>query len=152
MKRNRHNHISLLKRTANSITTLGVLKTGFVETLGDATRGELGSLREHLDLVQNQIDVVESGREKVVRQGKLVADAVASDCDSDDRTSARIALLTELKGEPLHALVRAVYYGQLGRISAREVYDYMHILLVGAGDHPVDCRPGLPVRSGTCSV
>ena len=28
-----------------------------------------------------------------------------------------------LKVEPLHALARAVYYGQQGRISAREVYD-----------------------------
>ena len=28
-----------------------------------------------------------------------------------------------LKVEQLHALARAVYYGQRGRISAREVYD-----------------------------
>ena len=31
-----------------------------------------------------------------------------------------------LKGEQLHALARAVYYGQRGRISAREVYDQMN--------------------------
>ena len=30
-----------------------------------------------------------------------------------------------LKVEQLHALARAVYYGQRGRISAREVYDQM---------------------------
>ena len=30
-----------------------------------------------------------------------------------------------LKVEPLHALARAVYYGQRGRISAREVYDQL---------------------------
>ena len=31
-----------------------------------------------------------------------------------------------LKVEQLHALARAVYYGQRGRISAREVYDQMN--------------------------
>ena len=31
-----------------------------------------------------------------------------------------------LKGEQHHALARAVYYGQRGRISAREVYDQMN--------------------------
>ena len=31
-----------------------------------------------------------------------------------------------LKVEQLHALARAVYYGQRGRIGAREVYDQMN--------------------------
>ena len=31
-----------------------------------------------------------------------------------------------LKVEQLHVLARAVYYGQRGRISAREVYDQMN--------------------------
>ena len=52
----------------------------------------------HLDLEQDQIDVVEAQRDKMVRQGKLVAGACADDCDSPDRTMARIALLTDLKG------------------------------------------------------
>ena len=38
------------------------------------------------------------------------------------RISVRRGLL---KVEQLHAMARAVYYGQLGRISAREVYDQM---------------------------
>ena len=39
------------------------------------------------------------------------------------RTRVRRGLL---KVEQLHALARAVYYGQRGRISAREVYDQMN--------------------------
>ena len=34
-----------------------------------------------------------------------------------------------MKVEQLHALARAVYYGQRGRISAREVYDQMKTCL-----------------------
>ena len=73
---------------------LGILKTGCRETLGEAARAELGRLRVRLCLEQVQIDVVESERDRIVRQGKPVAGAVAS----DERTPARIALLTELKG------------------------------------------------------
>ena len=63
-----------------------------------------------------------------------------------------------LKVEQLHALARAVYYGQRGRISAREVYDpdervlvsdpdpRLHRLLAGPGDF-TDCRrAGLSLR------
>ena len=57
----------------------------------------------------------------------------------------------------IYALARAVYYGQRGRISAREVYDQVNvyscltlilacIVLAGQGDL-TDCRrSGLPVR------
>ena len=41
------------------------------------------------------------------------------------RARVRRGLLKLLKVEQLHALARAVYYGQRGRISAREVYDQM---------------------------
>ena len=69
-----------------------------------------------------------------------------------------------LKVEQLHALARAVYYGQRGRISAREVYDQMNACscltlilacivywqareisrLVAAPDFPVRARPAAP--------
>ena len=39
-----------------------------------------------------------------------------------------------LKVEQLHALARTVYYGQRGRISAREVYDQMNAVLVSHPD------------------
>ena len=63
-----------------------------------------------------------------------------------------------LKVEQLHALARAVYYGQRGRISAREVYDQvnacscltlipcLHRLLAGPGDLTARCGARLPVR------
>lgn len=74
-------------RSKDFSSRLGVLKTGIGETLGDAARDELGRLREHLDLVQDQIDVVESERDKMVRQGKPVAGAVASNCDTENTHS-----------------------------------------------------------------
>ena len=69
-----------------------------------------------------------------------------------------------LKVEQLHALARAVYYGQRGRISAREVYDQMNACscltlilacivywqareisrMVAAPDFPFDPRPAAP--------
>ena len=100
-------------RSKDFSSRLVVLKTGYGETLGEAAQSELGRLRVHLDLVQDQIDIVESERDKIVHHGKLVAGAVASDCDSDDRTSARIALLTELKGigaNDATLLVNEVFY------------------------------------------
>ena len=66
-----------------------------------------------------------------------------------------------LKVEQLHALARAVYYGQRGRISAREVYDQMNAcscltldsrlrhLLAGQGDLTDRRRARLPVRPRT---
>ena len=92
---------------------LRVLKTGYGEPLGEAAQGELGRLRVHLDLVQDQIDAVEAQRDKIVHQGKLVAGACADDCDSPDRTMARIALLTDLKGigaNDATLLVTEVFY------------------------------------------
>ena len=94
----------------------GVLKTGYGEPLGEAAQGELGRLRVDLDLVQVQIDVVEAQRDKMVRQGKLVAGACAGDCDSRDRTVTRIALLTELKGigpNDATLLVNEVFYRRI---------------------------------------
>ncbi len=92
---------------------LRVLKTGYGEPLGEAAQGELGRLRVHLELVQDQIDAVEAQRDKIVHQGKLVAGACANDCDSPDRTMARIALLTDLKGigaNDATLLVTEVFY------------------------------------------
>ncbi|MCY3765700.1 MAG: IS110 family transposase, partial [Gemmatimonadetes bacterium] len=92
---------------------LGALKTGYGEPLGEAAQGELGRLRVHLELVQDQIDAVEAQRDKIVHQGKLVAGACANDCDSPDRTMARIALLTDLKGigaNDATLLVTEVFY------------------------------------------
>ena len=100
-------------RSKDFSSRLGALKTGYGETLGEAARDELGRLRVHLDLVQDQIDVVESVRDRTVRRGSLVAGAVLGDCDSDDRTSARIALLAGLKGigpNDATLLVNEVFY------------------------------------------
>ena len=100
-------------RSEDFSSRLGALKTGYGETLGEAARDELGRLRVHLDLVQDQIDVVESVRDGTVRRGSLVAGAVLGDCDSDDRTSARIALLAGLKGigpNDATLLVNEVFY------------------------------------------
>ncbi len=92
---------------------LGALRTGDGEPLGEAAQGELRRLRVHLDLVQDRIDVVEVQRDKMVHQGKLVVGACADDCDSPDRTMARIALLTDLKGigaNDATLLVNEVFY------------------------------------------
>ena len=58
-----------------------------------------------------------------------------------------------LKVEQLHALARAVYYGQRGRISAREVYDqvnacscrrgYVQIITEYSDDQTFNQRPRL---------
>ena len=69
-----------------------------------------------------------------------------------------------LKVEQLHALARAVYYGQRGRISAREVYDQMNacscltlilaciIYWQARGDLTAGHRAGLPGRSRSAAA
>ena len=52
-----------------------------------------------------------------------------------------------LKVEQLHALARAVYYGQRGRISAREVYDQMNACSCLTFDSRLHCLLGRPGRS-----
>ena len=97
---------------------LGALKTGYGEPLGEAAQGEFGRIRVHLDLVQDQIDVVEAQRDKIVHQGKLVAGTCADDCDSPDRTMVRITLLTDFKGigpNVATLLVNEVFYRKFGR-------------------------------------
>ncbi len=85
-------------RSKDFLDRLGDLKTGYGDRLGGSTRSQLARLRAHLDLVQEQIEAVEAERDAMIRLGRQVAGADASDFDSADRAAARIALLTELKG------------------------------------------------------
>lgn len=77
---------------------LGGLKTGYGGTLVEAARRELARLRAHLDLVQDQITAVEAERDRMILLGRKIAGASAGLDDSVDRTTARIALLTALRG------------------------------------------------------
>ncbi len=131
-------------RSRNFSDRLGVLKTGYGETLGEAAQGELRRLRMHLDLVQDQIDVVEAQRDKTVQQGKLVAGASADDSDSPDRTMARIALLTDLKGigpNDATLLVNEVFYRKFE--NRRELASWVGLTPTPWASGAVECDQGI---------